>query len=562
MCSPSLANFDFMRLICLTISTFFLIQICDAQKPTEILSRPTDRSITLSVLFDEVVDCKVEYGTSPATLDKSISVKRSKPDTPVVFELDGLQADNGYFYRTLYKPPAKPTFTLGEIHRFHTQRNPGSAFIFCIEADEHLYDKKGVSSLYQLCLENQAKDSADFMISLGDTFGDDHTPLETSSEDMKALHLDYRQYLGRVCHSMPFFFCLGNHEGESGYWLDQTPPNNIGVFGTLWRKFYYPNPAPNHFYSGNMIAEEHGMGLPENYYAFTWGDALFVVLDVYRDCDVDEKPKNWDWTLGQTQYDWFRLTLQNSNAHHKFVFAHHNRGQGRGGVIPAKGCEWGGYGNNGNGAWEFDKMRPGWELPIHKLMERYGVDIFFQGHDHLYAWEKLDGVIYQTLPMPSDSTYKIGVTDNGDAYSDVTMDGSGHLRVQVESDCVTVDYIAAFLPADESETLKNGTVRRSYQVGNCVTQTQDEDGQFSQQKQYHFYPNPTSDFIQVTANSIKPYHRKIEIRSIEASTCDTGEISAGEETAKLDIGNLSSGFYLIRIIDQNNMTTHRIQIIK
>ena len=132
MYSPSLANFDFMRLICLTISTFFLI-----------LSRPTDRSVTLSVLFDEVVDCEVEYGTSPATLDKSISVKRSKPDTPVVFELDGLQADNGYFYRTLYKPPAKPTFTQGEIHRFHTQRNPGSAFIFCIEADEHLYDKKG-----------------------------------------------------------------------------------------------------------------------------------------------------------------------------------------------------------------------------------------------------------------------------------------------------------------------------------------------------------------------------------------------------------------------------------
>jgi hypothetical protein len=55
------------------------------------------------------------------------------------------------------------------------------------------------------------------MLSLGDTFGDDHTPLETTSEDMRLLHLDYRQYLGQVCHSMPFLFCLGNYEGESGY---------------------------------------------------------------------------------------------------------------------------------------------------------------------------------------------------------------------------------------------------------------------------------------------------------------------------------------------------------
>ena len=72
------------------------------------------------------------------------------------------------------------------------------------------------------------------------------TPLETSSEDMKALHLttaNAQEEYAIPCH---FSFAPGNHEGESGYWLDQTP-QNIRVFGTLWRKFYYPNPAPNHF---------------------------------------------------------------------------------------------------------------------------------------------------------------------------------------------------------------------------------------------------------------------------------------------------------------------------
>jgi hypothetical protein len=62
------------------------------------------------------------------------------------------------------------------------------------------------------------------MLSLGDIFGDDHTPLTTTSADMDALHKDYRQYLGQICHSIPFYVCLGNHEGENDYYLN---PNGI-----------------------------------------------------------------------------------------------------------------------------------------------------------------------------------------------------------------------------------------------------------------------------------------------------------------------------------------------
>jgi hypothetical protein len=83
-----------------------------------------------------------------------------------------------------------------------------------------------------------------------------------------------------------------------------------------------------------------------------------------------------------------------------------------------------------------------------------GVDIFFQGHDHLYAVEELDGIVYQEVPMPSDSSYNIGVTDNGDAYTGIKLNGSGHLRVRVDPDCVTVDYVAAWLPQTPSEQTK------------------------------------------------------------------------------------------------------------
>jgi hypothetical protein len=481
-------------------------------------------------------------------------------ETPVVSDLQPLEANTRYYYRTAYRNPGAQNFQYGPVRTFHTQRAPGSSFTFVIEADEHLYDKKGYRGLYQICLQNQARDSADFMLSLGDTFGDDHTPLETTSEDMRLLHLDYRQYLGQVCHSMPFFFCLGNHEGESGYWLDQTPPENIAVYGTLWRKFYYPNPVPDDFYSGNQTAEPWNIGLPENYYAFTWGDALFVVLDVYRDCDVNEKPKNWEWTLGKTQYDWLKITLENSTSAHKFVFAHHNRGQGRGGVLPARGYEWGGYGNNGNGNWEFDEMRPGWDMPIHQLMVANGVDIFFQGHDHLYAVEELDGLVYQEVPMPSDSSYIIGVTDNGDAYTGTILDGSGHLRVKVDPDCVTVDYVAAWLPEDTLGSHKNREIRHTYKKGACAVPT--GGGYSINDPFFEVFPNPAGERVTVRTAESRATDRKIELLDTHGKLIRNAVLKAGSNDATLDVSPLETGMYFLRIHDQKSPVTARIFISK
>jgi hypothetical protein len=101
------------------------------------------------------------------------------------------------------------------------------------------------------------------MISLGDTFGDDHTPLETTSEDMKLLHLDYRQYLGQVCHSMPFLFCLGNHEGESGYWLDQNPPIILQYMVHCGGSFTTPIRYPTTFTAATLLKSPGISGFPK-----------------------------------------------------------------------------------------------------------------------------------------------------------------------------------------------------------------------------------------------------------------------------------------------------------
>lgn len=515
----------------------------------EILGRPTDQSVTMSALFGQTVQVYFEYGTDPGSLAAKTATFTGQAGVPVVTDFQPLRSNTRYYYRTVFKTPNAPGFQVGPLRTFHTQRAPGSKFTFVVEADEHLYDKKGIRSLYEICLQNQAKDSADFMLSLGDTFGDDHTPLTTTDQDMKELHLDYRQYLGAVCHSMPFFFCLGNHEGESGYWLDQTPPNNIAVYGTNWRKYYYPNPFPNDFYTGNTTVEPWGIGHPENYYAYTWGDALFVVLDVYRDCDVNEKPKNWEWTLGKDQYDWFRKTLETSKAPLKFVFAHHNRGQGRGGIEPGRGYEWGGYGNNGNGAWEFDQMRPGWGKPIHQLMADNGVQVFFQGHDHLFAWEKMDGVVYQEVPMPSDTSYEIGVLANADAYTDVTLDGSGHLRIAVENGCAQVDYVSAYLPKDTLGAQKNRAVRFSYKVGACAVSTGEAEG--AARPSFCITPNPAQQYITVTANGAANYDRNIEVFDVHGRVVKRVVLAAGTVGTTVDLAGLAEGILVVRFNGQN-----------
>jgi phosphodiesterase/alkaline phosphatase D-like protein len=345
-------------------------------------------------------------------------------DLPVEADLSSLSANTRYYYRTRYrKSGSADNFSASSEHTFHTQRASGSTFTFTVEADEHLYDKKGVRSIYQVCLGNQANDRPDFMISLGDIFGDDHNPFTITSSQIDYLHMQYRPYLGTICHSVPFFVCLGNHEGENDFYLAQTPPENLAVKSTLSRKLYYPNPFPNAFYSGNQDNEPYGMGNPENYYAWTWGDALFVVLDVYRyENPASTKPTGWNWTLGTAQYEWLKNTLESSHSKYKFVFAHHIRGQGRGGVTNAKLFEWGGYEQDGV-TFNFPSKRPGWAKPIHKLFVDNGVDIFFQGHDHVFSHEMLDGVTYQAVPMPSDSTYQIGILANGAAYTSDVVAG-------------------------------------------------------------------------------------------------------------------------------------------
>ena len=231
---------------------------------------------------------------------------------------------------------------------------------------------------------------------------------------------------------------------------------NVAVWATNARKLIYPLPAPDDFYGGNETIHPW-IDFRENYYAWEWANALFVVLDPfwYTTQKPHEWPEgepgtgdNWDWTLGQTQYEWLRDTLENSSVDFKFVFVHHLTGgvntYGRGGIEAAShelgqtgSYEWGGEDIDGKDS--FTHQRPGWGVPIHDMLVDNNVTILFHGHDHAFVKQDLDGVIYQECPKPSDATYGIGHTVSGHYYNGDIVNNSGHVRVTVSLSAVTVD---------------------------------------------------------------------------------------------------------------------------
>lgn len=174
---------------------------------------------------------------------------------------------------------------------------------------------------------------------------------------------------------------------------------------------------------------------------------------------------NWGMTLGETQYRWLAKTLEASKAPFKFVFLHHLVGgmgrDVRGGVSIAPYMEWGG--RNADGTPGFAQHRPGWAAPIHELLVRNGVSIVFHGHDHLFAREELDGIVYQEVPQPSHPN---GGTRSAEeyGYTGEVRGSSGHLRITVQDKLASVEYIRSAVPGVTAEGLVNGNVELGYVV--------------------------------------------------------------------------------------------------
>jgi hypothetical protein len=443
------------------------------------------------------VKAYIEYGTSKTKYSNKSQAQQITPGTPTIFDLTGLKSDATFYYRVSFTESNSKTVIRGKQSHFNTQRKPGSPFVFTAHGDTHP-ERKGKmfnEDLYKVALANILSHQPDFHIMMGDDFSID--PLiakgQANRENVEKVYLTHRNWLEAIGPSVPLFLVNGNHEQAAAYLLDGTTTNPAVLAGSA-RVKYFPLPAPDDFYSGDAKMIE-GIGYLRDYYAWEWGNALFVVLDPYwhsskpvdnvagdtaGDSASDsstttaktkkktqgqgqgggsgKSSNQWEIGIGDDQYFWLKETLEKSNATFKFVFAHHVMGTGRGAIEVSENYEWGG--KDPKGTTTFKEQRPNWELPIHDLMVKNGVTIFFQGHDHIYVTQERDGLIYQALPNPADDTFSMF---NEAAYkSGFKGPNSGHIRVSVSATLAKVEYFLAARPKDSGR--KNLQLAHSYEV--------------------------------------------------------------------------------------------------
>lgn len=415
-----------------------------------LLSRPTDIAITCTVVSDVEMTVYIEYEKDSK---KTVTaIYKTNTENPTVILIEGLTANSEYTYRLYYKTANESEYYVDSDNSFVTAKDKGVGFSFAIQSDSHLKDKADREIYMNNMIEIKEK-NYDFFFDLGDTFLNDNS-FDITYDEVGEIYRDQLPFLSTVAENSSLFLVIGNHEGEYGYY--NNGEECLPVYSAKWRTLYYKNPVFNHFYTGGEIEEEY-IGNPQNYYSFTWGDALFVALDPYRYTMGEPYVKDgdpWDWTLGNEQYRWLQNTLENSDAKYKFVFSHHANGNIRGGAEIAELFEWGG--KDRRGVFVFAKQRKYYEKPIQQLMSDTNVTIFFQGHDHLFAREMVDGVIYQTLPKPAevipDALNNFAFYPNADVLLN-----SGYLDVTVREDNVKVDYIRSVV-AGQPDSLDIGVV--------------------------------------------------------------------------------------------------------
>ena len=317
-----------------------------------------------------------------------------------------------------------------------TVRPAGAPFTFAIMTDQHIEPRDPVplgstiiddlwAPMEKTLLDvtaDVAASHADFVLSMGDmldyhVFGFNAPPPDSAWA--RLAYLNFRRVMGETLGSAAHFPVIGNWDGESGC--------NTAVEierSRSQRLLYMPGPRAATYAEGGSANGD--------YYAFTWGDALFVMLNVMTytpTCHLLGLNPGAadDWTLGATQLAWLETTLAHSKARWKFTFIHHAVGGNAGNEFDTA------YGRGGGRA-----AYVGEQATVHDMLRRYGVQIFFYGHDHVFTDMVVDGVHY-TLPGSAGAPWKFDATETG--YDEYWPD-SGYGRVNVSADRVTVDFVA------------------------------------------------------------------------------------------------------------------------
>ena len=405
-----------------------------------VLGRPTGSSVTASIVAYSPLEGYFEFGDRPGEYSERTDLVRLVPGVPAEVMLDSLDPNVEYFYRWKGRAATADDFEASDDFSFRTGRAEGDTFVFTVQSDSHL-DGRTDTRLYEASLRNARAAGPDFHIDLGDTFMTDKR--RANYRDALPQYLAQRYYFGLIGTVAPVFLVSGNHDGEG------RRRGAMGEWAREQRDAYFATPSDG--ISGS------GRG---NYYSWEWGDAFFVVLDPFWATQrVRRGGDFWARTLGEDQFRWLARTLRSSRAPFKFVFVHHLVGgvnqAARGGAAAAGLFEWGGHSLDGE--YEFEEHRPGWGMPIHQMLVEAGVNVVFHGHDHVFAKEELDGIVYLLVPQPGLDRYGVPRDIDGPYERADVVGGPGHVRVTVSPDVAIVELVQSRL-----EGVDGGNGRTAY----------------------------------------------------------------------------------------------------
>lgn len=376
-------------------------------------------------------------GCDPA--DLSLRVRAEEDDGPWIevasaefpahdiaeWKVSGLDSGSVYEYELLADD--RSVF----VGRAVTQREPGESYEFALITDSHIEprdvgpgDLSALTYAESVLLQvdaNVAEQDPDFLFNLGDMldfhdYGFNDPP--PSGEPTRLAYLNYRRLLDQSLGRMAHFPVIGNWDGENGNYTDEQI-----AYSQAERLLYLPAPEPDTYPQGGNDAED--------YYAFTWGDALYVVLNVMTYTPTAHLLSTYpgvadDWTLGQEQLSWLETTLSEATSKWRFLLIHHTVGGAAADEINAA------YGRGGGLA-----AMVGEQALVHQMMLDHGVQIFFYGHDHVFTDIIVDDIHY-ALPGSAGAPWKFEGDETG--YSTYWTD-SGHGLVSVSPESVDVDFV-------------------------------------------------------------------------------------------------------------------------
>ncbi len=395
-----------------------------------LLARPTETSIRISALNgDREAEAAVELRREGEKEWQRRPLSSKVPARQLLdWDLKDLSPATKYDYRVLLKQGAEEGFRETAAGSFRTQRKGPATYTAVLITDSHCGyfppNSKPVRTLDRV-VQNASRTKGEFILDLGDNtaWGGSREYPQKNPNGAVSAYARYRRQIGPLTLNAPYFSLIGNWCGESG----KFPEENIEIAASVRRALM---PGPNH------LTYPQGGSEREDYYAFSWGDVLYVILNI----QTYSKPSNpaafptlmadvnkiTEWTLGEKQMAWFEATLKKATERFRFVCMHHPAAGNAGDTLNTL------YGRGGARAWNL-----GEQAKIHNLMKKHQVQIFFYGHDHVFVDDVVDGIHY-TLPGSCGAPWHFTKEETG--YERFWPE-SGHAQLDVTPEKATVSFI-------------------------------------------------------------------------------------------------------------------------